>query len=476
MEVLNFIDGNFSSSKSETWINNINPATNQIIGKVSKSRVEDVEIAVQAAKKALPAWRALSTQERAQYLLHLSTKIEENLNDLALLETRDTGKPIHTSKNIDIPRSAKNLQFFAKFASEQRGEEFHGEGLYNFVNRSPIGVVGCISPWNLPLYLFTWKIAPALVAGNTVIAKPSEFTPTTAYMLSKYCQEIGLPQGVLNVVHGLGPEVGEAIVNHPQVKAISFTGSSRVGKIIAKSCGNQMKKVSLELGGKNPFIITENADINEASSTAMRAAFTNQGQVCLCGSRIYIHKSKYNEVRNLLLEKLTKLVPSSPEEETSRFGSLTSKEHFNKVSTYIDLAKKDSTIIFHQSKNSMNTGNFIAPTILENVPPDHVINQEEIFGPIATIQPYEDEGELIALANNTQYGLCASVFTKNKTQAKRLAYKIETGIVWINSWLARDLRTPFGGVKASGFGREGGNYALNFFTEPKNICFPEEDQ
>ena len=474
MEILNYIDGNLLPTKNNEWIDNYNPATNQIIGRVSQSKIEDVELAVNAAKKALPSWRALSIKERAEYLLKLSTKIEENLEELALLETRDTGKPIHTSKNIDIPRSAKNLRFFAEFAINQKEEEFHGEGLANFVKRSPIGVVGCISPWNLPLYLFTWKIAPALIAGNTVIAKPSEFTPTTAFMLSKYCKEIGLPAGVLNILHGLGPEVGSAIVNHREIKAISFTGSSRVGRIIADSCGKQMKKFSLELGGKNPFIITENADIDKAVSTAMRAAFTNQGQVCLCGSRIYIHQNIYEVVKNKMLEKLKALQPGNPEDSLTRFGSLTSIEHFNKVKHYETLAKEDQAITVHQENLKMTEGNFIAPMLLENVDANHPINQDEIFGPIATLQPYKSEEELVTLANSTQYGLCASIFTNDRDQANRLALKIDTGIVWINSWLARDLRTPFGGVKASGFGREGGHYALNFFTEPKNICFPEE--
>ena len=302
MEILNYIDGKFYPSKNNQWIDNYNPATNKVIGKVPKSNLKDVELAVKAANSALLKWKSLNTKERASYLLKLSTKIEENIDELALLETRDTGKPIHTSSNIDIPRSAKNLKFFADFAVEQNDEEFHGEGLENYVKRSPIGVVGCISPWNLPLYLFTWKIAPALVTGNTVIAKPSEFTPTTAFMLSKYCDEIGLPPGVLNILHGVGPEIGSAIVEHPEVKAISFTGSSRVGKTIAETCGKKMKKFSLELGGKNPFIITENADLEKAVSIAMRAAFTNQGQVCLCGSRIYIHKSLYENVKNQMIE------------------------------------------------------------------------------------------------------------------------------------------------------------------------------
>ena len=266
----------------------------------------------------------------------------------------------------------------------------------------------------------------------------------------------------------------EGIVENPSVKAVSFTGSTRVGKLIAKTCGEQMKKVSLELGGKNPFIITENANIEAAVSTAMRAAFTNQGQVCLCGSRIYIHESIYNQVKTQLIEKLKTLIPSDPKEKSSRFGSLTSKSHFDKVNNYLEMAKRDPSIKLHLFDHNIQFGNFISPALLENVPPDHAINQEEIFGPIATLQSYSSEDELINLANNTEYGLCASIYSQDKDQAKRLASKIEAGIVWINTWLERDLRTPFGGAKASGFGREGGNYALNFFTETKNICIPEE--
>lgn len=475
MEILNYINGELCPSKNNEWLDNFNPATEEVIGKIAKSTSEDVRMAVEAAQKALPLWRSLSTVERASYLLMLSTKINENLNKLALLETRDTGKPIHTSKNIDIPRSALNLKFFAEFSTGQTQEEFHGHGLQNFVDRSPLGVVGCISPWNLPLYLFTWKIAPALISGNTVVAKPSEFTPTTAFMLARFCQEINLPKGVLNIIHGLGHEAGASIVENKGIKAISFTGSTRVGKIIAKVCGEQMKKFSLELGGKNPFIITRNTDIEKAISTAMRAAFTNQGQVCLCGSRIYIHQDIYDEVKTKMLDKLKKLKPDNPENESTRFGSLTSKEHYKKVSSYIEMGISDKDITVHQETCSMESGHYIAPAIMENVPADHPINQDEIFGPIATIQSYKSEDELIELANNTDYGLCASIFTNDRMHAKELASKIDAGIVWINTWLARDLRTPFGGVKASGFGREGGQYALNFFTEPKNICFTEND-
>ena len=294
-------------------------------------------------------------------------------------------------------------------------------------------------------------------------------------MLARFCQEINLPKGVLNIIHGLGHEAGASIVENKDIKAISFTGSTRVGKIIAKVCGEQMKKFSLELGGKNPFIITKNTDINKAISTAMKAAFTNQGQVCLCGSRIYIHQDIYDEVKTKMLDKLKKLKPDNPENESTRFGSLTSKEHYKKVSSYIEMGISDKDITVHQETCSMESGHYIAPAIMENVPTDHPINQDEIFGPIATIQSYKSEDELIELANNTDYGLCASIFTNDRMHAKELASKIDAGIVWINTWLARDLRTPFGGVKASGFGREGGQYALNFFTEPKNICFTEND-
>ena len=377
---------------------------------------------------------------------------------------------------MDIPRAASNIRFYATailhYASEAHSME--GNGI-NYTLRKPIGVVGCISPWNLPLYLFTWKIAPAIAAGNCVVAKPSEITPMTAYLFSKLCVQAGLPPGVLNIVHGLGPKVGAAITEHPEITAISFTGGTQTGATIAKVAAPMFKKLSLELGGKNPNIIFADCDLDKAISTSVHSSFANQGQICLCGSRIFVEESIYDAFKKGFVEKIKQLKIGDPFDPKTNQGAVVSEDHMNKVLACIELAKEEGgTIIAGGNRvvleGDLADGYYIEPTIIEGLPFDCRTNQEEIFGPVVTIAPFKTENEVLKYANSTTYGLASCIWTENLTKAHRLAASLETGIVWINCWLVRDLRTPFGGVKNSGVGREGGFEALHFFTEPQNIC------
>ena len=402
--------------------------------------------------------------------------IDENLEALALAETNDNGKPLWLSKSVDIPRASANFRFFATgimhFASESHNME---DKAVNYTLRQPIGIVGCISPWNLPLYLFTWKIAPALAAGNCVIAKPSEVTPVTAFLLAKICKEAGLPDGVLNIVHGTGNTTGEAIVKHPDIKAISFTGSTKAGERIASIAAPKFKKLSLELGGKNPSIIFADCDWDKVFFETIRSSFANQGEICLCASRILIEESVYEKFKTIFVDWAKKLNVGDPLEEHSKQGAIVSKVHFEKIMRCIDTAKQEGGKILcggHAVKleGRCAGGYFIQPTVMEGLGPDCQTNQEEIFGPVVTLQSFKTEEEAIQLANATQYGLAATIWTQDISKANRMAAKVESGIIWINCWLLRDLRTPFGGIKNSGVGREGGWEALRFFTEAKNVC------
>ncbi len=477
--IANYIDGKFCQALEGSELQNFNPATGEMLGTIPDSNADDLESAVAAAKKAFPAWSKLKASERAAWLRKLAAKIRENLNELAMIETRDNGKPIKISKSVDIPRSALNFEFFA-----DEIEKFHDTALMNSatlkntVTYSPLGVVGCISPWNLPLYLFTWKIAPALAAGNTVVAKPSEVTPMTAHALSRLMDEINFPAGVLNIVHGLGPKIGQALVDHPEVKAISFTGSTATGKIIARAAAENFKKVSLELGGKNPTIIFADANLEDAISGSTRAAFSNQGQICLCGSRIFVERSVYEQVKFGMIQKISEILVGNPELEATQFGAMVSKDHFEKVRTYLNLARAEGITLLTGSTpldlpEQNRNGFFILPTLLEGAPSEHRLNQEEIFGPVACLIPFDSENEVIEQANSTRYGLAASVWSTHQEKLDRVSEKLEAGIVWQNCWMERDLRTPFGGVKESGVGREGGEYALKFFSELKTVCQKE---
>jgi aminomuconate-semialdehyde/2-hydroxymuconate-6-semialdehyde dehydrogenase len=461
--------------QSGEYFENINPAKGKPYSLIPDSDESDVSKAVEAAKKAFPTWSGLSLEERSRYLIRLSEGIEKRMDEFVEAESLDNGKPVSLARQVDIPRAVSNFHFFATavlhFASESHRME--GVGI-NYTTRKPIGVIGCISPWNLPLYLFSWKIAPALATGNCVIAKPSEVTPYTAYLLSEVAQEIGLPPGVLNIIHGNGASAGDAIVKHPEIKAISFTGGTQTGAYISRTAGPMFKKLSLELGGKNPNLIFADCDFDEMLRTTVRSSFANQGQICLCGSRIFVERPIYEKFKTAFVEKVSKMKNAAPSDPETKQGAVVSKDHMEKVLTYIELAKEEGGKILTGGKRVIlpephQDGFFIEPTVIEGLKHDCRTNQEEIFGPVVTIMPFDTEEEVLMMANSTQYGLSATVWTSNLKRAHRVADQVHAGIIWVNSWLVRDLRTPFGGVKASGVGREGGWEALKFFTEPKNI-------
>lgn len=475
-KILNYINGELVAPQTENWLDNYEPATGKVYSLIPASDARDIEAATQAAKAASKDWGNTPAAERSKIMMRIAQLIDENLTDLAAAESRDNGKPIKLATKVDIPRARDNFHFFATgilhFASEAHQME---DKVINYTLRHPLGVVGCISPWNLPLYLFTWKITPAIAAGNCVVAKPSEVTPYTAYLLSKICMEAGLPKGVLNIVHGLGKDVGDAISEHPEIKAISFTGGTQTGAMIASKAALKFKKLSLELGGKNPNIIFADCDFEKALKTTVMSSFANQGQICLCGSRIFIEKPIYEKFKTAFVEKVKKMKVSFPSDPKAKLGAVVSKPHMEKVLSYIELAKEEGGTLLcggHQVhlEGEYAGGYYLAPTIIEGLDYTCRTNQEEIFGPVVTITPFETEEEVLTMANSTEYGLASTVWTENLTRAHRVAHQLESGIVWINCWLIRDLRTPFGGMKNSGVGREGGFNALKFFTEPKNVC------
>ena len=476
MNIQNYINGQFINPTQNNWLDNYNPAIGEIYGQIPNSTKEDVENAYEAAASFFPKWSQTSLDYRSKILLKIADLIEENLADFAKAESIDNGKPLSLAIEIYIPRAANNFRFFGHAITQFSSESHESVGLnaINFTLRQPIGVVGCISPWNLPLYLFTWKIAPAIAAGNCVIAKPSEITPMTAYLLGKICIKAGLPNGVLNIVHGLGNQVGEAIISHPKIKAISFTGGTKTGAHIAKIAAPMFKKLSLELGGKNPTIIFEDCDYEKMLATTVRSSFSNQGQICLCGSRILVEVSIYEKFKNDFIQKVSELKVGNPADELTNIGALASKEHLEKVKSYIDIAENDrGKILFGGKKvvvENCENGYYLQPTIIEVFDNQCRLNQEEIFGPVVTLMSFKNDKEALFLANDTKYGLSATLWTNNLERTMNFSQKLETGIVWVNTWMMRDLRTPFGGQKDSGLGREGGFEALRFFTETKNIC------
>lgn len=476
IDIQNFINGEYCPPVSGNYFDNINPADGKPYARIPDSDNLDIERAVKAAKSAFNEWRNVSEDERYKILNGIAVGIENSLEELAIAESKDNGKPIGLARKVDIPRAAKNFRFYATaqmhFATETH--ESRGKAL-NYTIRQPLGVVGCISPWNLPLYLFSWKIAPALAAGNTVVAKPSEITPMTAYLLGDICNKAGLPPGVLNIVHGYGAKAGEPIVTSPDIKAISFTGGTATGKRIAGIAASEFKKLSLELGGKNPNVIFADCDYEKMLSTTVHSSFANQGQICLCGSRILVEESIYSQFVADFTERVSRLKVGHPSEKDTRVGAVVSEPHMHKILDYIELAKTEGGEVIHGGKRvtpspECKGGFYIEPTIITGLSQTCRTNQEEIFGPVVTIQPFKNDNEALNFANSTKYGLSATLWTKDLSRAQRFAREIEAGIVWINTWLFRDLRTPFGGIKQSGVGREGGFDALRFFTEPKNVC------
>jgi aminomuconate-semialdehyde/2-hydroxymuconate-6-semialdehyde dehydrogenase len=472
----NYINGKLIISKSKEYIDIFEPATGDIYARVPNSKKSEIDEAIYSAKKAFLNWSNIPIEQRSNYLLMISKELQKSIKEFANYESRDTGKPISLSLKLDIPRAIENLTFFSKHALEFKKDfQLQNQVSKNNIISSPLGVVTCITPWNLPLYLFTWKIAPALIMGNTIVAKPSEITPYTAYKFGEICKKIGLPPGVLNIINGNGDRVGNMLTSHPDIKAISFTGGTVTGKKIIKESSKNFKKLTLEMGGKNPSIIFNDCDYNNMLETVIKSSFNNQGQICLCSSRLLIEKNIYEKFKLDFCEKVSELIIGDPINPKTDFGAITSKAQYGKILRFIQLSKKEGGSILAGGKVSKlkkrcEKGWFIEPTVIENLSLDSTLHKEEIFGPIVTLQTFSSEEEAIELANNTKYGLSATVWTNDFKKANRVAKKIESGVIWINCWMVRDLRTPFGGIKDSGFGKEGGDDALRFFTEQKNIC------
>jgi aminomuconate-semialdehyde/2-hydroxymuconate-6-semialdehyde dehydrogenase len=476
-KIQNFIDGEFVEPIGGEYLDNIEPATGKPYSQVAGSDARDVDLAVAAAEKAFADWSKKAAAERSKILLLIADLIERDLEKLARAESIDTGKPLSLARSLDIPRAASNFRFFATAILHTESEAHITDNVaFNYTLRQPRGIAGLISPWNLPLYLLSWKIAPAIAVGNTAIAKPSELAPMTAYLLCEIAREAGLPNGVLNVVHGTGPNVGAAITAHPKINTISFTGGTVTGRKVAEACAPLFKKVSLELGGKNPNIIFADADLDAAIAGSVRSSFANQGQICLCGSRMFVERSAYKDFVERFIDKASQLKLGDPLDEKTEQGAIVNKAQLDKIKFYVDLGQKEGGKLAlggsapQPPNERCREGYFFQPTVITGLLVSCRTNREEIFGPVVTITPFDNEEEVINCANDCEYGLASSVWTQNLNRAHRVAERINTGTVWVNCWLLRDLRVPFGGMKQSGVGREGGEEALRFFTEPKNVC------
>ena len=476
IQLKNFINGEFLNPIQNQWLDNYNPSNGSIYGQLPNSCLKDVNFAYEAAKKAFESWSNTPIEKRSAILLKIASLIDDNLDRFAEAESKDNGKPISVAKRLDVPRAASNFRFFGHAITQFQSEshETKSEKTINYTLRHPLGVVGCISPWNLPLYLLTWKIAPALAAGNCVIAKPSEITPYTAFLLGEICNKAGLPKGVLNIIHGKGANAGQAIIEHVHIKAISFTGGTETGKIIARTAAPMFKKLSLELGGKNPNIIFADCDYEKMLMSTVKSSFSNQGQICLCGSRIFVEASIFDRFKTDFIKCVSKLIVGPPSNKSTQIGALVSKAHYEKVLSFIDRVGSDGSKLLYGGKRvhvkDHEGGYYLTPTIVQVESNSCQLNQEEIFGPVVTIMPFESESQVLEMANDVKYGLSATVWTNNLKRSLFFSEHLECGIVWVNTWMQRDLRTPFGGVKSSGLGREGGFEVLRFFSETKNIC------
>ena len=476
LKIMNYINGALVPPASGKYLKNVCPSTGENYSQIQDSDKNDVNQAVEAAQQAFKSWSTTPKGERSDILMKLADEIENHSDELIAAESKDNGKPKWLAQAVDIPRAPENFRFFATAILHFNSEihEMDGQAL-NYTLRQPIGVAGCISPWNLPLYLLTWKVAPALAAGNTVVAKPSEVTPMTAFIFSKICQKAGLPKGILNIVHGTGEKVGDPLTRHPDVPIISFTGGTETGGKIASATAPLFKKLSLEMGGKNPNIIFSDAEFDNAVEMAVKASFSNQGQICLCGSRLFVQEDIYDKFKSDFLERTRNLVVGDPRDNSSNLGAIVSKQHMEKILSKIEQARDEGGKVLTGGKRlqldgELKNGYYIEPTIIEGLPADCQTNHEEIFGPVVSMIPFKSEEDVISMANSTRYGLSASIFTSDVSRAHRVASAIDSGIVWVNTWLLRDLRIPFGGMKSSGVGREGGFNSLEFFTEPKNVC------
>ncbi len=473
-DLRNYIGGEFVGHSGGQWLDNYEPATGSQICRVPLSNTSDVDTAVAAARSAQPSWGALNHSERAGWLDLIADSLEERYEEVAALESRDTGKPISLARAVDAHRSVSNFRFFAGMLREHEQEIFEMAGATNYVIHKPVGVGALITPWNLPLYLLSWKVAPAIGMGNAVICKPSELTPMTADLLMQVIDEVGLPAGVVNLVHGDGAGSGAPLVAHSDVDLVSFTGGTTTGEKVATSAAPSFKKLSLELGGKNASVVFADCDMESTVAGVVRAGFLNQGQICLCGSRILVEYSIYEDFRGRLVDAVEAMRVGDPSDEATDLGALITRQHLEKVQGYVELAKQEGGILLTGGTPCMpkgfEKGNWMAPTIIEGLSPDSRCSTEEIFGPVVTLHPFRSEDEAVAIANNTRYGLAGSVWTDDLEKGKRISESIETGMVWVNTWLHRDLRVPFGGVKDSGVGREGGKWSLGFFSEAMNVC------
>ena len=476
--LMNYIAGEFVRQSSEDWMDVFEPATGKQFAKVPHSGPQEVDQAVAAARAAQPSWGALSHSVRADWLDRIADSLEAKYEDIAALESRDTGKPIALARAVDAYRSVANFRFFADLVREQGVERFEMSDATNIVVSKPVGVAALITPWNLPLYLLSWKVAPAIGMGNTVICKPSELTPMTANLLMETIHEVGLPSGVVNLVHGDGISAGAPLTSHPDVDLVSFTGGTATGAKVAAAASPQFKKLSLELGGKNASIVFADCDLEKTVEGVTRAAFLNQGQVCLCGSRILIEDSIYDEFVERFVDSVESMKIGDPSDESTKLGALISAEHLQKVEGYVSIAREEGGEVLTGGSpclpKEFENGNWMAPTVIGGLPVDSRCSTEEIFGPVVTIHRFENEQEAVDIANNTRYGLAGSVWTSDLEKGRRVAEGIDTGMVWVNTWLHRDLRVPFGGVKDSGVGREGGRWSLGFFSEPLNICLKQD--